>query len=97
MPATAPEETEHTSAYGSRTIPIVVWDATLPAEIFPCSAGVFFSKMLSLKMMVLHFLMFLLGTVKDEEEDAGITVYLCVSVWSELGPFSGSLVKSFPG
>lgn len=48
-------------------------------------AGVFFSKIVSL------------GTAKDEEEDEGITVYLCVSVWSELGPFSGSLVKSFPG
>lgn len=56
-----------------------------------------FSKMVSLEMEVLHYLISLLGIVKDEEEDAGIAVCLCVCVRqrfsSGLGPFSGSLVK----
>lgn len=38
----------------------------------------FFSKMVSLKTMVLHCLMSLLEIIKDEEEDAGISVCLCV-------------------
>lgn len=78
MPTSVPEQTKHISAYGSRTIPIMICDAALPVEIFSCSAGVFFSKMMSLKMMVLHYLVFLLEIAKDEEEDAVITVCLCV-------------------
>lgn len=90
MLTSVPEQTEHISvltgwnrlvldsAYRSRTILTMIYDAALPAEIFSCSAGVFFSKMMSLKMMVLHYLVFLLEIAKDEEEDAGITVCLCV-------------------
>lgn len=42
-----PKKIEHLSTYGFRTIPIMVCDAALPAEMFSCSAGAFFSKMVS--------------------------------------------------
>lgn len=73
----------------------MICEAALPAEIFSCSAGVFFSKMVSLKKMVLHYPISLLEVVKDEEEDAVVSMCVCetMSVWSELGLFSESLME----
>lgn len=84
MLTTVPEETVHTPGYGSGTIPAVTYDAALPAEVFPCPAGVFSGKMVSLKMMLLHYLMFLLEIIKDEEDDADMALCVCLtmSVWN---------------
>lgn len=68
----------HTPGYGSGTIPAVIYDAALPAEVLSCPAGIFSSKMVSLKMMLLHYLMFLLEIIKDEEEDADMALCVCV-------------------
>ena len=78
MPTTVPEETVRTPEYGSGTIPAVIYDAALPAEVLPCPTGIFSGKMVSLKMMLLHYLMFLLEIIRDEEEDADMA--LCVRV-----------------
>lgn len=78
MPTAVPEKTEHLFAYEFRTITIMICDAALPTEIFSCSVGVFFRKMVSLKTVELHYLISLLEIVKDEEEDSDISVCLCV-------------------
>jgi len=78
MPTTVPEETVHAPGYGSGTIPAAIYDAADPAEVLPCPAGIFSSKMMSLKMMFLHYLMFLLEIIKDEVENADMAVCVCV-------------------
>lgn len=90
----------------SGTIPALIYDVALPADILPCPAGIFSGKVVSLKMMFLHYLMFLLNIIKDEEKDADKALRVCVcarvcltmSVWNHnWTPFSRSLMKPFLG
>lgn len=48
------------------TIPAVIYDTALPDEVLPRPAGIFSGKTVSLKMMLLHYRMFLLEISKDE-------------------------------
>lgn len=80
MPSTVPEEAAHTPGYGPGAIPAVVYDAALPADVLPCPAGIFSVKVVSLKMMFLHYLIFLLEIVKEEDAEKSMCVCVCLSV-----------------
>lgn len=81
MPTTVREETVQAPGYGFGTIPDVIYN---PIEVLRCPANFFSTKMEFLEMILLHYLMFLLEIVKDEEENADMVVCVCLtmSAWN---------------
>lgn len=59
---------------------IQVWENP-SCDLWCCSPCWSTPLLVFLKIMLLHYLMFLLEVIKDEEEDADMTAFVCIYVW----------------